>query len=147
MDKNHQKDQDNSIRCIYFGCANQWIFFSHVCICLFHQVFSKQIRWYQSRSPVTQKNSLTRKTKMIQFSLEAGDAKKVSLVGEFNNWNPDADPMQRDGNGAWTKTKLLSPGNMEYKFWVDGQWIQDPENLRTCPNCFGTRNNILKIIL
>ena len=93
------------------------------------------------------KNSSKQKTKKIQFSLEAGDAKKVSLVGEFNNWNPDADPMQRDENGTWTKAKMLSPGNIEYKFWVDGEWIQDPENLRTCPNCFGTQNNVVKVIL
>jgi 1,4-alpha-glucan branching enzyme len=86
-------------------------------------------------------------TKKIQFIIDAVDAKKVSLVGEFNNWNPDADPMQIDKNGKWTKTKMLSPGNIEYKFWVDGQWIQDPENMRTCPNCFGTLNNVVKVIL
>lgn len=87
------------------------------------------------------------KTKEIQFSLEAVEAKKVSLVGEFNNWDPDADPMQMEENGKWTKSKMLSPGMLEYKFWVDGQWIQDPENLRVCQNCFGTRNNIVKVIL
>jgi 1,4-alpha-glucan branching enzyme len=112
----------------------------------FQHAFPKQTRWYQKRSPVMRKNSLKQKTKKIQFSLEAGDARKVSLVGEFNNWNPDADPMLRDGNGTWTKAKMLSPGNIEYKFWVDGQWIQDPENLRTCPNCFGTRNNVVKVV-
>jgi 1,4-alpha-glucan branching enzyme len=94
-----------------------------------------------------QKNSSKQKIKAIQFSFKTGEAKQVSLVGEFNNWNPDADPMQRDGNGTWTKTKKLPPGDMEYKFWVDGQWIQDPENLRVCPNCFGTQNNIVKVIL
>jgi 1,4-alpha-glucan branching enzyme len=93
------------------------------------------------------KNVSKQNTKKIQFIIEAVDAKKVSLVGEFNNWNPDADPMQRDGNGTWAKTKMLPPGNIEYKFWVDGQWVQDPENLRVCPNCFGTQNNIVKVIL
>jgi 1,4-alpha-glucan branching enzyme len=93
------------------------------------------------------KIGLKQKTKAIQFSLDAGEAKKVSLVGEFNQWNPDADPMKRDGKGTWTKTKMLSSGNIEYKFWVDGRWIQDPENLRVCPNCFGTQNNIVKVIL
>jgi 1,4-alpha-glucan branching enzyme len=85
-------------------------------------------------------------TKAIQFSLQAGDVGKVSLVGEFNNWNPDADPMKRDGNGKWKKTKKLPAGNIEYKFWVDGVWMQDPENIRTCPNCFGTLNNIVKVV-
>ena len=93
------------------------------------------------------KNSSKQKTKEIQFSLGGVGAKKVSLVGEFNNWNPDADPMQRDENGIWTKVKLLPPGSIEYKFWVDGEWMQDPENLRACPNCFGTQNNVVKVIL
>ena len=95
------------------------------------------------------KNGSKQKTKEIRFSLLAVDAKMVSLVGEFNNWNPDADPMQRDNNGTWTKTKTkkLSPGNIEYKFWLDGEWLQDPENLRTCPNCFGTQNSVVKVIL
>ena len=91
-------------------------------------------------------NSSKQKTKKIQFSLEAVEVKKVSLVGEFNNWNPDADPMQRDGNGNWTKAKMLSPGDIEYKIFVDGEWTQDPKNLRTCPNCFGTRNSVVKVI-
>ena len=93
------------------------------------------------------KNNSKQNTKKIQFSLKAADAKKVSLVGVFNNWNPDADPMKRDENETWTKTKMLSPGNIEYKFWVDGEWMQDPENLRGCPNCFGTQNSVAKVIL
>ena len=92
------------------------------------------------------KNSSKRNTKKIQFSLKV-DAEKVSLVGEFNNWNPDADPMRKDENGTWTKTKMLLTGNFEYKFLVDGEWMQDPENMRTCPNCFGTLNNVVKVVL
>jgi 1,4-alpha-glucan branching enzyme len=37
------------------------------------------------------KDSSNQKTKETQFSLEAVESKKVSLVGEFNIWNPDAD--------------------------------------------------------
>jgi len=92
-------------------------------------------------------DSSVQETKEIQFSLLAIEAKKVSLVGEFNNWNPDADPMQSDDNGTWTKAKMLSPGNIEYKYWVDGEWVQDPANLRACPNCFGTQNSVVKVII
>jgi 1,4-alpha-glucan branching enzyme len=91
-------------------------------------------------------NSSKQKTRKIKFSLKAVEARNVSLAGEFSNWSPDADPMQRDENGTWTKTKMLSPGNIEYKFIVDGEWIQDPENLRTRPNRFGTLNNVVKVI-
>ncbi len=93
------------------------------------------------------KNSSKQNTKKIQFSLKAVDAENVSLVGEFNNWNPDVDPMQKDENETWTKTKMLLPGNFEYKFWVDGEWMQDPENLRACPNSFGTENSVVKVIV
>lgn len=86
-------------------------------------------------------------TKEIRFSFEAVEAKKVSLVGEFNNWNPEADPMEKKDDGTWTTTKKLPAGNLEYKFWIDGEWMPDPQNLRSCPNCFGTQNNIVKVIL
>ena len=92
-------------------------------------------------------NSSKQKTKKIQFALKAVEAENVSLVGEFNNWNPDADPMRRDENEIWTKSKRLLPGNIEYKFIVDGEWMLDPENSRACPNCFGTQNNVVKVIL
>jgi len=83
----------------------------------------------------------------IQLLFEVVDGKKVSLIGEFNNWDPDVDPMQIDENETWTKAKMLPPGNIEYKFWVDGEWMEDPDNLRACPNCFGTQNNVVKVIL
>jgi 1,4-alpha-glucan branching enzyme len=37
-----------------------------------------------------QKDSSKQITKETQFSLLAVEVKKVSLVGEFNNWNPDS---------------------------------------------------------
>jgi 1,4-alpha-glucan branching enzyme len=111
------------------------------------RIFENQNRWYQQGEIVMQKNILKPKTKKIQFSLQAAEAQKVSLVGDFNNWNPHADPMQKNETGNWTKTKILSPGNLEYKYWVDGEWMHDPQNLRVCLNCFGTQNNIVKVIL
>jgi 1,4-alpha-glucan branching enzyme len=114
---------------------------------IIQRIFGNQNRWYQQWGIVMQKNILKPKTKKIQFSLQAAEVQKVSLVGDFNNWNPDADPMQKNGNGKWTKTKMLSQGNYEYKYCVDGEWMHDPQNLRVCMNCFGTQNNIVKVIL
>jgi 1,4-alpha-glucan branching enzyme len=112
-----------------------------------YRVFAIKARRKPHRRIFMEKNSSKQKAKKIQFSFAAGPAKIVSLVGEFNNWIPDADPMERDGNGTWIKTKTLPPGNLEYKFWVDGEWMEDPQNLRVCQNCFGTVNNIVKVIL
>ena len=41
------------------------------------------------------KGCSNQKTKEIQFSLEAVEAKKVFLAGGFNNGNPDSDCVSR----------------------------------------------------
>lgn len=41
------------------------------------------------------KNDSKHYTKEIRFSLEVVDAKKVSPVGAFNNYNPDANRVLR----------------------------------------------------
>ncbi|MCG6894262.1 MAG: glycogen-binding domain-containing protein [Desulfobacteraceae bacterium] len=40
---------------------------------------------------------------------------------------------------------MLGPGEFEYKFWVDGNWVVDPNNRRTRLNSFGTFNSIISI--
>jgi 1,4-alpha-glucan branching enzyme len=85
------------------------------------------------------------KRQRISFSFESSDAKEVNLVGNFNNWNPKKHPMKKDDNGRWTKAVILPPGKYEYKFLVDGQWKQDPQNARICPNNFGTYNNVFNL--
>jgi 1,4-alpha-glucan branching enzyme len=79
------------------------------------------------------------------FSVEAAEAKEVFLMGDFNNWGPGKHAMRRDENGTWNKRVMLSPGDHEYKFLVDGQWTEDPRNNRRCPNCFGTYNSIISL--
>jgi 1,4-alpha-glucan branching enzyme len=85
------------------------------------------------------------KRKRWTFSLEAAEAKKVLLMGDFNNWSPKKHPMQKDENGIWNKAVMLSYGDHEYKFLVDGQWREDPRNERRCTNCFGTFNNVIRL--
>ena len=77
------------------------------------------------------------------FWLHSADAEEVYLMGSFNNWNPKKHPMQKKDNGTWEKTVIISSGMHEYKFLVDGQWEEDPQNCLTCLNCFGTKNSVL----
>jgi 1,4-alpha-glucan branching enzyme len=85
------------------------------------------------------------KSRKITFSLDAADAREVYLAGEFNGWNPAEMPMKKSADGKWKKQISLPPGEFEYKFLVDDQWIEDPENIRARPNCFGTWNSLINI--
>ena len=89
------------------------------------------------------KSSTQIKKRRTTFSLDSREAKEVYLMGSFNNWNPKKHPMQKKENGKWEKTVIIPPGMHEYKFLVDGQWKEDPQNGLTCQNCFGTKNSVL----
>ncbi len=56
---------------------------------------------------------------------EHSDAKKVYLVGDFNNWNMIGTPLYKTKNGWETKIDLPK-GKYYYKFIVDGYWTNDP---------------------
>lgn len=81
--------------------------------------------------------------KRITFTIKIPGADHVSLMGDFNEWDEKAHPMRKYENDTWKKTVFLDPGRYEYKFQVDGQWYNDPDNDRLCPNRFGTFNNFL----
>lgn len=81
------------------------------------------------------------------FRYRNSDAKKVYLVGDFNDWSPVSDPMaDENGDGEWTLFYPLSPGRYAYKFVVDGRsWIPDPTNPMSEPDGFDGRNSVLTI--
>jgi 1,4-alpha-glucan branching enzyme len=82
----------------------------------------------------------------IEFRLEESNALEVCLVGDFNRWDLKAHPMRKNEKGLWTKTITVSPGRYEYRFYADGQWLNDPNNPLRCENCFGTENNVLVVL-
>ena len=93
------------------------------------------------KTSATKKNTKRR----VTFSLSAPTANEILLCGDFNNWDASAHPMKKDANGVWKKALVLAPARYEYKFLVDGEWRNDPNNDQTCPNSFGTQNNVINI--
>jgi len=70
----------------------------------------------------------------------------VVVIGSFNNWNRQANPLIERGNsGIYETTINLEPGNYFYKFSVDGKDIIDPENKETVPTGFDGFNSVLRI--
>jgi 1,4-alpha-glucan branching enzyme len=81
----------------------------------------------------------------ITFQLEAPQAEQVCIAGSFNEWDPMANVLRYDEDGRWGCILSLEPGEYEYRFVVDGEWCDDPENMLRRPNGFGTENCILII--
>lgn len=60
---------------------------------------------------------------------QARDAGKVSLVGEFNDWDAAAAPMHRQKDGSFARTLDLESGHeYQFRYLIDGEiWVSDPE--------------------
>jgi len=55
-----------------------------------------------------------------QFVLDAPQAKRVTVVGAFNQWDAGATPLMRDpATGLWTINVPLAPGRHVYAYMVD----------------------------
>jgi len=84
-------------------------------------------------------------TKSVTFKLTAPKAKKVSVAGTFNNWDVKSHLAKKDSKGNWAAKISLKPGRYEYKFVVDGAWMNDP----CCKNCVcnscGSQNSLLEV--
>ena len=70
-------------------------------------------------------------------------AREVCIAGSFNDWHPTVTPMIALGDGNWAKELALPPGRYEYRFVVDGQWVDDPAAKEAVPNPFGGLNAVL----
>jgi 1,4-alpha-glucan branching enzyme len=72
-------------------------------------------------------------------------AQKACIAGSFNDWHPSVTPTIRLSNGKWAKELALPPGRYEYRFVVDGVWVDDPAATELIPNVFGTANALLVV--
>ena len=61
------------------------------------------------------------------FALHAPGKRFVSLVGDFNNWDPFADMMNASPDGTWWITRPVSNGTIRYQFCIEGRrLLADP---------------------
>jgi len=82
----------------------------------------------------------------VRFVLVAPYASRVSLVGDFNRWNPRAMPMRRSSDGrTWTVDVPLTPGRHLYSFLVDGDLAPDPAAPRAGDDDFGVPSSVILV--
>jgi 1,4-alpha-glucan branching enzyme len=73
-------------------------------------------------------------TKPINFICVAPQARRVTLTGDFNDWDREAHPMKRQPDGAWMLQVPLSHGPHHYLFCVDGKDTLDSRAQGTVRN-------------
>jgi 1,4-alpha-glucan branching enzyme len=78
----------------------------------------------------------------VPFACLAPTAANVALAGDFTTWELDPVPMKKNKDGWWKVTVNLAPGRYEYKFIVDGQWIEDPAAAECSPDPYGGANSV-----
>ena len=62
----------------------------------------------------------------VTFTVEAEAAKKVSIVGSFNEWNEKATPLKKLKNGTFKGIVDLDAENSyEFKYIDDGDYVND----------------------
>ncbi|RNC86401.1 MAG: hypothetical protein ED556_08910 [Winogradskyella sp.] len=81
----------------------------------------------------------------VKFKLKGyEDADKVIISGTFNRWDETGFKMNKTNYG-WEVTLQLRPDIYEYKFIVDGDWIEDPNNPSKTSNKFGGYNSLIDV--
>ena len=85
--------------------------------------------------------------RVVQFVLRAPEAASVSLVGDFNEWDPRATPLRAvSRDGTWTVSLPLEPGRHVYAFVIDGEeWRPDPAAPTAPGDDFGVPNSVITV--
>jgi len=94
---------------------------------------------------VTSKVQSNTSERTVEFQLSAPRAQSVNVCGTFNAWRTNAGHLTKDYLGVWKGSVSLRPGKYEYRFFVDGQWADDPRTKKTVANQFGSKNAVLEV--
>jgi len=85
------------------------------------------------------------KLKDVTFQITAPDAQEVFLAADFNGWRLDESTRMELRDGAWVKRMKLEKGVYHYRFVIDGQWSDDPQNPYKETNPFGEKDSLIEI--
>jgi predicted flap endonuclease-1-like 5' DNA nuclease len=87
-----------------------------------------------------------RKGTTVTFTLLTEEA--VSVVGDFNGWDPHVHPLPLGGDGTRSTTIELEPGRYAFRYLADGgRFFDDPEADFLESNGLGDSHGVLEIDL
>ena len=85
------------------------------------------------------------KRKRVIFTIALPEAREVFVAGDFNGWNPQSHQLKKSFNEKWQVSMTLTPGRYEYRFLVDGKWLNDQTCRELNPNPYGSENCVLTV--
>lgn len=82
----------------------------------------------------------------VKFLLSAdvvGKAKKVAVVGDFNNWDDTANPMRKQKSGLFASTINLNVGtSYQFRYVINGTtWLNDDMADEFVPSLISQESN------
>jgi hypothetical protein len=81
------------------------------------------------------------------FRCHAPGAREVVLVGDFNGWDPEADPLAPAPDGWWQLAVRLPAGSFTYVYLADGVVVVPEDAEVVVDDGFGGRNGLIRVEL
>ena len=93
------------------------------------------------------KRPLADGTTEVTFHMPASEwITRLSLLGDFNQWDGEAHPMTRNDDGSWSITVALAPGAYRFRYFANGEnWANDDSADGIVPNEYGSANSLLQV--
>lgn len=84
----------------------------------------------------------------VTFTVPAEEAKKVAVVGDFNNWKANkTSALKKLKNGSFKGSLELPKENTyEFKYIIDGNYVNEPEADRYQWNEYAGAENAVLIV-
>ncbi len=86
-------------------------------------------------------------TAKVTFALPSEEAAgQVSVLGDFNGWDPLAHPLRKRSNGTRSVSVELPVGEYRFKYLAeDGNWFCDPNLDEVELNEYQAANSVLRV--
>lgn len=83
----------------------------------------------------------------VTFSVEAKEANKASVIGDFNNWNIEEGTLSKLKNGTFKGVfNIDKDASYEFKYVIDGAFVNETESDSFLWNEFaGNENGVLTV--
>jgi 1,4-alpha-glucan branching enzyme len=83
----------------------------------------------------------------VTFSVPSDKVESgVSIVGDFNEWDPTANPLEKNGEAFETTLRLKPETTYQFRYFVNDEYYENDEDADSyASNEFGSENSVLEI--